>query len=263
MDRHRAIVAPEVREGDRGVPRRTSAAPAWRAGSSRRAATSSASTCSTAARKHVVRLAKDAGVELTPAGSTYPYGKDPRDRNIRIAPTFPDLATIGPAAEGRGAERAGGDDGRAAGATAGMTNEHSPIAARVAVAPAPSPRAVSLSTRAEQMFPTLTPAQIERIAAHGRRRTVRPARCSSSPTSRRRPSSWSPPGRSRSYATEWRGGARRRARAGPVHRRGQHALGPARRWSACAWREPGEVDRARSRAPAGAGADRRRARARS
>jgi DNA-binding transcriptional MocR family regulator len=50
--------------------------------------------------KEVVRLAKEAGVELTPAGATYPYGNDPRDRNIRIAPTFPDLATIGPAAEG-------------------------------------------------------------------------------------------------------------------------------------------------------------------
>jgi DNA-binding transcriptional MocR family regulator len=50
--------------------------------------------------KDVVRLAKDAGVELTPAGSTHPLGRDPRDRNIRIAPTFPDLATVGPAAEG-------------------------------------------------------------------------------------------------------------------------------------------------------------------
>jgi DNA-binding transcriptional MocR family regulator len=48
----------------------------------------------------VVRLAKTAGVELTPAGSTYPFGHDPRDRNIRVAPTFPDLATVAAAAEG-------------------------------------------------------------------------------------------------------------------------------------------------------------------
>jgi len=39
-------------------------------------------------------------VALTPAGSTHPLGRDPRDRNIRIAPTFPDLATVGTAAEG-------------------------------------------------------------------------------------------------------------------------------------------------------------------
>lgn len=50
--------------------------------------------------KEVVRLAREAGVELTPAGSTYPYGRDPHDRNIRIAPTFPDAATVAPAAEG-------------------------------------------------------------------------------------------------------------------------------------------------------------------
>jgi DNA-binding transcriptional MocR family regulator len=50
--------------------------------------------------RDVIRLAKEAGVELTPAGSTYPYGRDPRDRNIRIAPTFPDLATVALAAEG-------------------------------------------------------------------------------------------------------------------------------------------------------------------
>jgi DNA-binding transcriptional MocR family regulator len=50
--------------------------------------------------KDVVRLAKEAGVELTPAGSTWPLGRDPQDRNIRIAPTFPDLAAVALAAEG-------------------------------------------------------------------------------------------------------------------------------------------------------------------
>jgi DNA-binding transcriptional MocR family regulator len=48
----------------------------------------------------VVRLAKQAGVELTPAGSTFPHGRDPRDRNIRIAPTYPDAASVALAAEG-------------------------------------------------------------------------------------------------------------------------------------------------------------------
>ncbi len=50
--------------------------------------------------KQVVKLAKEAGVELTPAGATHPYGKDPQDRTIRIAPSFPELAEVAPAAEG-------------------------------------------------------------------------------------------------------------------------------------------------------------------
>jgi DNA-binding transcriptional MocR family regulator len=44
--------------------------------------------------KETVRLAAEAGVKLTPAGATYPYGKDPEDRNIRIAPSVPSVPEV-------------------------------------------------------------------------------------------------------------------------------------------------------------------------
>lgn len=50
--------------------------------------------------RQVVKLAKEAGVELTPAGATHPLGKDPHDRFIRIAPSFPELPEVTQAAEG-------------------------------------------------------------------------------------------------------------------------------------------------------------------
>lgn len=48
----------------------------------------------------VVAKAKAAGIALTPAGATHPYGKDPDDRTIRIAPTYPDLDELEQAIEG-------------------------------------------------------------------------------------------------------------------------------------------------------------------
>jgi DNA-binding transcriptional MocR family regulator len=42
----------------------------------------------------IVALAKDAGIALTPAGASFPHGRDPRDRNIRLAPSFPVLDEV-------------------------------------------------------------------------------------------------------------------------------------------------------------------------
>ena len=47
----------------------------------------------------VVKYAGELGVKLTPAGATFPYKKDPRDRNIRIAPTFAVLGDVRKAVE--------------------------------------------------------------------------------------------------------------------------------------------------------------------
>jgi DNA-binding transcriptional MocR family regulator len=49
--------------------------------------------------KRIVALCKEAGVIMTDAGATHPYGKDPEDRYIRIAPSFPSPADLDKAIE--------------------------------------------------------------------------------------------------------------------------------------------------------------------
>lgn len=99
MERHRQIIVPKFQRvqavftehlGGTGVARWTEPEGGYfisldvRRGSARRA----------------VALAQEAGVAMVPAGATFPYGRDPDDRNIRIAPTFPALSEVGLAAEG-------------------------------------------------------------------------------------------------------------------------------------------------------------------
>ena len=49
--------------------------------------------------KRVVELAKAAGLNLTPAGASHPYGRDPRDNTLRLAPSYPSVSEVQAAAE--------------------------------------------------------------------------------------------------------------------------------------------------------------------
>ena len=50
--------------------------------------------------ERIVALAGDAGISLTPAGATFPHGRDPRDATLRLAPSYPSLPEVCAAAEG-------------------------------------------------------------------------------------------------------------------------------------------------------------------
>lgn len=50
--------------------------------------------------RRTIGLAKDAGIAVTEAGAAFPYRKDPEDRNIRLAPTFPSMQDLSHAVDG-------------------------------------------------------------------------------------------------------------------------------------------------------------------
>lgn len=99
MDAHRALIAPKFAAVAEALERHLAGTGAarWSAPEGGYFISVEA-TAGTA--KRVVELAKAAGVALTPAGATWPYGKDPHDSNLRLAPTFPSLAEVRAASEG-------------------------------------------------------------------------------------------------------------------------------------------------------------------
>jgi DNA-binding transcriptional MocR family regulator len=99
MDKHRALIAPKFEKVREVFDRQLAVVPgvSWtRPKGGYFISLDVPNGCA----KRVVALAKEAGVELTPAGATHPLGKDPDDRTIRIAPTFPDLTEVAHAADG-------------------------------------------------------------------------------------------------------------------------------------------------------------------
>ncbi|WP_395665318.1 aminotransferase class I/II-fold pyridoxal phosphate-dependent enzyme [Methylocella sp.] len=99
MDRHRALIAPKFEAVIDAFERHLSGTGAARWSAPEGGYFISVDAAPGTA-KRVVELAKEAGVALTPAGATYPLGRDPQDRNLRIAPTVPGLAEVRAASEG-------------------------------------------------------------------------------------------------------------------------------------------------------------------
>jgi len=98
MDRHRAILAPKFAALDAALESRLGGkgAATWtKPEGGYFVSVDVLDGCAT----ETVRLAGEAGLDLVPAGATFPYGRDPRDRNIRLAPTMLSLDEIDRAME--------------------------------------------------------------------------------------------------------------------------------------------------------------------
>jgi len=93
MAKHREILAPKFAVLERILQENFAATPgvSW---SSPEGGYFVTLTVPAGLASETVRLAKEAGIALTPAGATHPYGKDPDDAVIRLAPTFPPLDEV-------------------------------------------------------------------------------------------------------------------------------------------------------------------------
>jgi aspartate/methionine/tyrosine aminotransferase len=99
MVRHREIIAPKFAEVDRVLTERLDGHGVARWNKPRGGYFVNLDVMPGTASR-VVSLAKEAGIALTPAGSSFPLGQDPNDENIRLAPTMPPLEEVTEAMEG-------------------------------------------------------------------------------------------------------------------------------------------------------------------
>ncbi len=90
MQKHAALLRPKFAAVQRGLEERLAATGLARWTKPRGGYFVSLDTQEDKA-KRVFEMAAQAGVKLTPVGATFPYGDDPKDRNIRIAPTLPPI----------------------------------------------------------------------------------------------------------------------------------------------------------------------------
>jgi DNA-binding transcriptional MocR family regulator len=99
MGRHRAIIAPKFAAVEEILNREFADTPGvqW---SKPKGGYFVTLTVPDGTATEIVRLAKEAGLALTPAGATHPGGEDPQDNVIRLAPTFPPLPEVRKAMEG-------------------------------------------------------------------------------------------------------------------------------------------------------------------